>query len=471
MQDKVLELKSLLPIKEERKFFFLTELESLYQQFDLARHGANLGYELFKLLRAARKYEDASVLLNSITARGHFLDAVELEFYGHEINCLINPSRENISKLAEFLSSKQSRPSWKRSLSRLDEHIKISESNHFMEDVRVAFQKDQPLEKIIWIITQCESLPAELKEQLLKALNYILCWNGIGKVDIFSGRLVFVSGFSYSGSGAISAFLKQHTSISTPFGMSEMAFIQGRKGRQGIGSLRLVKSFEAGKCALAKFFLESIFTLQDIHSPYSLYEHYRMQGKSHRLSRNLEVFSDLFLSSKLHGQPVDKAIGLGLEKLFDIEDDKTILLNNVLMAGNIWPAPYMNRSVFILVERDLRDQYIARKLENSEARDQGIKEFKEMINMSRQRFAATKTSLITQKQENRLLLLRFENFVTKERWRWFLLGFLNLSPEELKIDKEIFDPDVSRRNVGLFHHRLGAEEEAEIRDIGVYNES
>ncbi|QJW84513.1 hypothetical protein HK414_14805 [Ramlibacter terrae] len=159
-----------------------------------------------------------------------------------------------------------------------------------------------------------------------------------------------------------------------------------------------------------------------------------------------------------------------LQRLFSVKGGTNILLNNVFMAPRIELVNYMEDALFIAVERDARDQFVARKTESRDAGHQNLHEFAAMLTKGRAKFQRIRASIPPEERDKRLLVLRFDAFVRDDDGlRDKLPGAAGPAQGRLVPDTERFDPSVSVKNVGIHAGQLSEEELAWVdNELGVY---
>ncbi|QJW84517.1 hypothetical protein HK414_14825 [Ramlibacter terrae] len=228
------------------------------------------------------------------------------------------------------------------------------------------------------------------------------------------------------------------------------------------------------KKLLARFFAESIVCLHAITHPYSVLTHC-LRAAGGRVLALGELVDDfhrqMLAADALAGAAVRrKVLARFLQRLFSIRGGSHILLNNVFMAPRIQLIGDFEDAVFIVVERDARDQFVARRAESPDATHETPADFAAMLTRGRARYRAACAGVAPAMLAGRRINLRFEDFLRNDGGvRERLLDQLGLARAGLVPDKSRFDPAISLKNVGIHAAQLApAESEWIAAELGIY---
>lgn len=487
--ERVLEINTCFPVKESEKFSVTTAADKLLQEYrDEPDPSHELTYAVIRLYRYLKQYKAAFALM--VNRRPVIKEkAREIDFYETELHFLCGERSHAEQLLAKLEAGGKLRPSWKRSLDKIRARFDsegVWDELAELEQGIARLQFNANLEEHLEILKGVLPAPNDAMEVLLfvrdriDALNAIAPGTAQADPALFDkyhvGHLIFTCGFSWSGSGAVSCFLSQHKAVTQPFGMSELGYIQGRSGRKGIFPFIEgdAVSFDTMKQLLATFCIESIVCLRAIKHHYSiLMQCCRAdQGRVLVLGELVDDFNRMMLAADALAS-VDVRRGIVarfLQRLFSVRGGSNILLNNVFMAPRTELLGLMEDAVFVAVQRDARDQFIARKTESRDAGHQNVEEFAAMLLRGRGKYERIRASVPPAAREKRLVELRFEDFILQEAARKQLLDRLGLPHEGLVPDVEKFDPSVSVRNVGIHQEQLTDDERSHIEtSVGIYH--
>jgi len=485
--ERVLEINTCFPVKESQKFSVTTAADKLLLEYrDEPEPSHELTYAVIRLYRYLKRYRAAFDLI--VERRPQIEEkAREIDFYEMELHFLCGERAHAEELLKKLEAGGKLRPSWKRSIDKIRGRFEtegVWDELAELERGIASFALDVDLEKQVPVLKGALPADNDALEVLLFVRDRMATLRTIvagAQADqalfdkYHAGRLIFTCGFSWSGSGAVSCFLAQHKAIAQPFGMSELGYIQGRSGRKGIFPFIEgdALSFDAMKQLLATFCLESIVCLRAIKHHYSvLMQCIRAEeGRVLVLGELFDDFSQLMLSAEAlaSAEVRRKIMARFLQRLFSVRGGSNILLNNVFMAPRMEMLGLMEDAIFVAVQRDARDQFIARKTESRDAGHQNVEEFGAMLLRGRSKFERIRCAVGPHVREQQLVELKFEDFIANEDARNQLLDRLGLPRESLVPDAGKFDPSVSIRNVGIHQEQLSPSERAYIEtEIGVY---
>ncbi|QJW84515.1 hypothetical protein HK414_14815 [Ramlibacter terrae] len=154
--------------------------------------------------------------------------------------------------------------------------------------------------------------------------------------------------------------------------------------------------------------------------------------------------------------------------MFSVRGGTHVLLNNIFLAPRTALMGTMDDALFMVVQRDARDQYMARRMEGAHSGDYPVESFVRLIKRNRAGFVAIRNAAPPDRLEEQMMLMRFEDFVRDPALRERVLQRAGLDAEGLVPDPSRFDPAVSARNIGIHRAGLAPEEIAQIEAIGIY---
>lgn len=278
--------------------------------------------------------------------------------------------------------------------------------------------------------------------------------------------VVHVSGFLYSGSGAVFDLLRGHPRVQLPFGQREVGFLKKP------GNLADVLAPDA--CALDEFpvtvvevVLASVFGFgqsgrpllgfvtrneDDVAALAELTEQLVLRlGQAWTNARAEERALESQLVEAHVRDYLDRVIAGRMEAA-----DRVAPLNNAIVGHQLDRVTLLSRARAIGVYRDPRDQYVSQLLESPHAL--GHDEFAQMMEERYRDFER----LLDGPVGEQLLAVCFEDFVTSEACRREVVAWAGLEADGWDPDDRAFDPSRSQRNVGIHKTFSAPEEVAEV---------
>ena len=484
--DRVLAVIARFPVKEAQKYSVRAAAEQVLADYRAeAEPSHELTYAVLRMLRILKRYPAA---LELMAQRRPAIEgkAAEIDFFEIELHLRARRREAGEALLKKFLDAGNTlRPGWKRSLAKIARKYDSLAVRSDLEDMQQALcelRADVDLDVHLPLLKAAMPAPNQALEVLLFIHGRISALRRLAPgapvdLSVFDkyhrAKLVFTCGFSWSGSGAVSCFLAQHKQVTLPFGTSEMAYLQGRDGRKGLFPFLAGGAMEAQamRVLLATFFMESIVAATRPHYSFMAKclaaEHSRIGA----LGELVDDFNAAMLSADaLRDAAVRRQVmALFLQRLFSVLGGTHVLLNNVFLAPRTVMLGAMQDALFVVVERDARDQYVARKIESGHAGQDGVEKFGAMLQQGRAKFEAIRRAAEPGQLEQQLLQLRFEDFLRDEALRMTLLERLELPAEGIVPDRAKFDPRVSLGNVGIHAAGLTEQERQYIEcEVGLY---
>lgn len=271
----------------------------------------------------------------------------------------------------------------------------------------------------------------------------------------FESQIILTSGSGYSGTGAVTAFLRQVNDLADPYRLRELSIL---KATWGANKLLKVSTEPKEKRvrAVTEFIVTCVLGLP------------RPGTKGPAVTRR-DIYPSL-LNAVLPTEDWAGSIApLCIQLIHEFRKDQEIdnyrsalrvFLNTILRVGGesgqimvnncvhqalIHLCDLLDNAITIVVIRDPRDQFVSRNLESPRSPLDSTAFLKKRKKADR----AVDRYLGNNPENGRIIRIWFEDFVGSEESRMVLLERLGINPHELTLNKKIFDPDVSVRNVGI----------------------
>ncbi len=295
---------------------------------------------------------------------------------------------------------------------------------------------------------------------------------------------VFCSGFGWSGSSAVFDFLRQyHPAPVYCFSRSEVK-VFWRRGR-GFGLPDILEAIEREEPDIDQRIRDLVFG-----SILGLNHGLVKSGNTRKLlneslvnrlvtHRPIEDFDTLVaelvcnlqqaarLESARRRARLKESASLFLQRLMAHQcSDKAThcAFDNGILAGDVDVARWFDQARVIAVSRDPRDAYVSRKLDGKWNRS--VQAFCKDHKLKVRKFEKASMKL---EREGALMRVGFEEFVSSKSVRFDLLSSLGV-PLRPSMDEEVFSPEKSSKNVGIYKTYKSQGEIAEI-EAGLSGES
>ncbi len=294
--------------------------------------------------------------------------------------------------------------------------------------------------------------------------------NGLGRES-----RILISGFFYSGSGAVLDFLRSYAGVRKfPFVAGESRVVKFPGGIAEMGEV-VVKDGRLHPEEIAKFYLHLVGK-QIVATKKGVYHKDLIVNRNNRrLLKNepslgylyqalllLEDYWALARKKALDHDVFVAASRVGLARMLDAAAKQNkiskLVVDQIVTAWRIDIAQYMPPSSFIIVHRDPRDQYAEVKaaLDQPGRPKWTAQQFAGIYRSWRTRVDGH-IPILEGQHGHRVLRVGFEDFVLNhaaEAKR--ILAFAGIAAGSLK--KQRFFPDVSAANVGKYSQLLTREE-------------
>ncbi len=290
--------------------------------------------------------------------------------------------------------------------------------------------------------------------------------------------IIFSSGFGYSGSGAVSDYLRCFSNVVEPrYKFDELVFLGGR---HGIGSMYAIlraldkTSWEDFANRLTNFAFTAFLGL-----PFSM----TTEGKAMLLRCTSSFVLDRSLLRFLTREEIGPAsvnCDVLMARVIGMIDDlrakmqqpeleiadfyttlgsfcsqmlrysgwrpgEVLLINNGVAADRLRVASLFPGAKFIVTARDPRDQFVSRVLE-ARGVDTGVAA---NVSLFSNRYSLLNTARKYHIKPANLAIVRFEDFVTDKALRERLRQFCGFDLGEYLTERGFFKPEVSVKNIGI----------------------
>ena len=275
-------------------------------------------------------------------------------------------------------------------------------------------------------------------------------------MDSDSSRLVITCGSGYSGTGAVTAYLRELNGLPMPFGVRELAVLKKNYGLYSLLSKWDEWNPEARLRALQGVVLkallgvpcyEDISAVDRVHSRSitwnSLFLGQKFKGEQASL---LGEYSEHFVDCARNAATAEdlaQACGRYLNGILRIRRSRFALLNNCIHQTQIELCGLLENSRVIVVVRDPRDQFVAQQTETK-----GKRTTVEAFIKKRKRADAAVRKYLDSGRTN-VRVFGFEAFVTDPRVREATKEWAGLAAFASDSDARFFYPEKSARNVGI----------------------
>jgi len=478
LEEQGIGLLARFPVSEDGKFALVNACEAFLQEFRRCQSPSGpLRFLAARVLANLRRHDEAIAVLDAIPAGE--VDAAERALYRAELSYLAGDIEAAERQFAGLDGVQlQKCPGGKRALARFEKHKRALQGKRRASDLYAALARAEgpdlePLRALLAAggLDDAQRTYYQFIHDRVAHIASLAESDAVPPADLPDVRPVFACGFGWSGSGAVSAFLSQSTEVALPFGHSEMAHLQGRNRVRGIKPFLKPRKLTPNgmRMLLVEFACRSVGTFGDSKDSYSLYPYYPDAASRAALAAALDALADeMFTTSALNDRAV-RATAVArfvLQSMAILSPGARPVLNNVFMAGNVALARYMPAATFVIVKRDLRDQYIARKLEGKAAYGRPVTEFAEMIQRAWGKYE--RNAKAGDAWLPNIVEVQFEEFVREPACRGRLLDALGIAAGSIVVDTSKFDPAVSGKNAGIHESYARLDEIRILNDLATH---
>ena len=276
-------------------------------------------------------------------------------------------------------------------------------------------------------------------------------------------KLVFASGFGWSGSGAVVDFLREHEAVSLGGRGRELALFKGTKGFPSLTSI-----FDGVRGTVdAQTFMEFLLgpAVLGLHLPEmnaagwrnkSLFKANHDDAEAD-LSALIQACNDLIRSlSDVTGDDLQRAYGQVMRGLASFAgnamrtlgptESQCTIFSNCIFGFNIRNMVFFPGAVNIMVRRDPRDQFVARYYE---AQKDDVFSAGAFIDFLQKRYYELECAVDALDLRDHIMDVKFEDFVLDASVREKILVDLHIDPVK-RSDISVFDASASSKNVGIY---------------------
>ncbi|KQY18575.1 hypothetical protein ASD31_24560 [Rhizobium sp. Root482] len=280
-------------------------------------------------------------------------------------------------------------------------------------------------------------------------------------------RVIFVGGFGWSGSGAVTDYLCQHPSVTLPFGHNEALLFSETEGT--IGVAQKVPGTVGGIPLLQNHLLRAVYGVipreaGDIAS-----------------GRGRSVFWQDQPDPQIVSQITAAALRLVKADWREMEKTKVIdcvvhfyssvlaaliprgrigVTSNCITAANMEMVRYVTGGFGVAAFRDPRDQYVAQRYEHRSGNTAAVDRFISKLRKRLRAFERAEKRL----GPSKIIRCQFEDFVRSAKYRASFLGTLGVHETEFKFGEGGYRPEDSLGNLGLFKSYAAQEEIRKIEE-------
>lgn len=292
-------------------------------------------------------------------------------------------------------------------------------------------------------------------------------------------KIIFTSGFLWSGSGAVTAMLAGYPGVEIAVGGREVGLFHHMNTLTGlldapvgtIGRSQLMYLFMAPVSGL----LVDLKKIQ-VNRNKSLFKAQVDGGGSiEGLLAAGAALVDGIRQAGRAGADHNTCVLVALREFANkaiaslaSTPDATVLLNNSIFAFHVRQLALFSDAVSVTVGRDPRDQYVAQYYERPRADLPSVDAF---IADTRRRYAHHAAAIAELDLADRVIDVRFEDFVLNRNVREQVIEGLNLATTG-DIDGGSFDPRKSEKNIGIhrsFHDQGIIKKIEEAFPDNIYN--
>jgi hypothetical protein len=281
-------------------------------------------------------------------------------------------------------------------------------------------------------------------------------------------KLLSLSGFGWSGSGAVADFVRGRHGVAFPFGGTELCCFEGFE-KCALGADSVLAAMRGGdplqvQCAAAMLVLSGFLMAipaQDGVSAAEMDRWRRKVGLTHVLNHHttLDGLASCLLAfttdmrNLTHGTAAPDGCSqaiTALQRLFSsfmalvAGEGRVLVLNNCIHAYNIGLLRLLPDALGVVVHRDPRDAFVARQYENTRTASKSPVSF---IKNLQKHYEAYRRQRAHGGGARQVIDIGFEDFLHDAALRTTVLERLGL--DAAKGDTGALRLDVSRRNIGI----------------------
>ena len=263
-------------------------------------------------------------------------------------------------------------------------------------------------------------------------------------------RAVILSGFGWSGSGAVADYLKGHTTVMDAFSGRELGLWSGKFGLDRLYghfatkgfNRRLLLEFLTRHC-FGHMFLGSSKGTKSAGGMWAWLDENQRWELLGALSRWISSIHQWTAQSNVPILDSFKSLSTEFLHLLSDPESDYVLLSNCIPSNCITGVRMFRNPVVIVSWRNPSDAYISKKAAFPDL-SVGVDGWQDQLKTRIGQYLAGKAEVI--QQVDIWLDICFEEFVTDTATRHQLLDHLAL---DSKLTRSTFDPEVSAQNIGI----------------------
>lgn len=271
-----------------------------------------------------------------------------------------------------------------------------------------------------------------------------------------SNRLIITCGAGYSGTGAVTAYLRELDGLCLPFGTREIAVAKKNYGlhrllskwhewsrEERLGELRDVTL----KAILGVPCYESQASVDRVHSRSITWNSLFLdEGLEHAHVKALGEYSVNFIrgaAAAVDAGELQRVCALFLNSVLRVKGGETLLFNNCIHQTQVDMCRLLENAKVVVVVRDPRDQFVAHQ---TETRGKGTTV--DAFIKKRKRADSAVDRYLASGADN-VRVFRFEDFVSEASVRDEVKEWTGLSGFRAAREGRFFVPEKSAGNVGI----------------------
>lgn len=287
-------------------------------------------------------------------------------------------------------------------------------------------------------------------------------------------KLVMTCGAGYSGTGAVTAYLRELRGLPMPFGMREVAI-----AKKSYGLYRLVSKWQEWdpderiralrevtlKAVLGVPCYESQASVDRIHSRSITWNSLFLdEGLDDVHVKALGDYSVDFVRGAAAAESADeirRVCSKFLNGVLRVKGGDTLLFNNCIHQTQIEMCSLLDNARVIVVVRDPRDQFVAHQME-TRGKGTTVDAF-----IKKRKRADTAVRRYMESGPHNARIFRFEDFVSDASVRHEVKSWSGLSAFSAAPEPRFFFPEKSIGNVGIYRKwKQKADIEAIEKELG-----
>lgn len=318
-------------------------------------------------------------------------------------------------------------------------------------------------------------MPVQAAEEAASVLRVLVAGGQDGpasagsETPIHSCRVVMTCGSGYSGTGAVTAFLREYEGLTMPFGLRELAVLKKNHGFSPLiakwDGLSRDEREEARRNVVLQAILGIPFQTSAVVSD-------RLTTRSITLNslfageelgsgdaRVLGAMTRAFVretAGDITREELERACARFVNRLLRMRGGEIALFNNCIHQTRMFMCGLLENARVIVVKRDPRDQYVAHQTE-TQGRGTTVEAF---IRKRKRADAAVAGYLAT--GAGNAMCVGFEAFVTDQSVREEVGQWAGVAHLPLPRKPRHFFPEMSQKNIGI--HSIW-KKQSEIRLI------